>query len=252
MTVDFIFEFLSGLLDGFLSSNSLLIISMLVPCLAIFGFITVYALVVIYAELKVSSFIQDKKPYYALAIAVGCPGIIDNSNGVILDSRGNNTFKDFHITDVIRRHIDTPIAVLDRVQAMFHRVTSLNKNQDNNDALFIYFEDGFCISTIKVGGLYFPGDYFQFGKNSSKHAITLDQEQLSKKIFEIANSLDLKKIYMHSKETSNLIDGIITTLSGWDRKIDVTRPVVNEDTTLKGLIDIASSIAYENQTVIFR
>ena len=60
MTVDFIFDFLSGLLDGFLSSNSLLIISMLVPCLAIFGFITVYALVVIYAELKVSSFIQDK------------------------------------------------------------------------------------------------------------------------------------------------------------------------------------------------
>ncbi|MBA01038.1 MAG: hypothetical protein CL752_01275 [Chloroflexi bacterium] len=199
-----------------------------------------------------TSFIQDKKPYYALAIAVGCPGIIDNSNGVILDSRGNNTFKDFHITDAIRRHIDTPIAVLDRVQAMFHRVTGLNKNQDNNDALFIYFEDGFCISTIKVGGLYFPGDYFQFGKNSSKHAITLDQEQLSKKIFEIANSLDLKKIYMHSKETSNLIDEIITTLSGWDRKIDVTRPVVNEDTTLKGLIDIASSIAYENQTVIFR
>ena len=33
---------------------------MLIPCLAIFGFITVYALVVIYAELKVSSFIQDK------------------------------------------------------------------------------------------------------------------------------------------------------------------------------------------------
>ena len=60
MTVDFIFEFLSGLLDGVISSNSLLIISMLVPCLAIFGFITVYALVVIYAELKVSSFIQDK------------------------------------------------------------------------------------------------------------------------------------------------------------------------------------------------
>ena len=59
MTVDFIFEFLSSLLDGFISSNSLLIISMLVPCLAIFGFITVYALVVIYAELKVSSFIQD-------------------------------------------------------------------------------------------------------------------------------------------------------------------------------------------------
>ena len=60
MTVDYIFEFLTGLLDGFIGSDYLLIVSMLIPCLAIFGFITIYALIVIYAELKVSSFIQDK------------------------------------------------------------------------------------------------------------------------------------------------------------------------------------------------
>ena len=35
-------------------------VSMLIPCLLLFGFITIYALVVIYTELKVSSFIQDK------------------------------------------------------------------------------------------------------------------------------------------------------------------------------------------------
>ena len=55
MTVDYIFEFLTGLLDGFIGSDYLLIVSMLIPCLAIFGFITIYALIVIYAELKVSS-----------------------------------------------------------------------------------------------------------------------------------------------------------------------------------------------------
>ena len=60
MTVDYIFDFLTGLLGGFLGSDYLLLASMLIPCLAIFGFITVYALIVIYAELKVSSFIQDK------------------------------------------------------------------------------------------------------------------------------------------------------------------------------------------------
>ena len=60
MTVDYIFEFLTNLLDGFIGSDYLLIVSMLIPCLAIFGFITIYALIVIYAELKVSSFIQDK------------------------------------------------------------------------------------------------------------------------------------------------------------------------------------------------
>ena len=60
MTVDYIFGFLSGLLEGVVGSDYLLIMSMLIPCLAVFGFITVYALIVIYAELKVSSFIQDK------------------------------------------------------------------------------------------------------------------------------------------------------------------------------------------------
>ena len=59
MTVDFLFDFLSELLSDLIGSGPVLIISMLIPCLMLFGFITVYALIVIYAELKVSSFIQD-------------------------------------------------------------------------------------------------------------------------------------------------------------------------------------------------
>jgi len=199
-----------------------------------------------------TSFIQDKKPYYALAIAVGYPGIIDSGNGVIFDPRGNGTFKNFHITDIIRRHIDTPVAVIDRVQATFHGAVNLNKNQYKNDALFIYFEDEFCISTIKVNGLYFPGDSLRFRKQSPGHDIVLDKDQLSKKIFELANSLELKKIYIHSEKPLILVDEIITTLNEWERKINVTRPVIKEDATLMGLIDIAASIAHENQTVIFQ
>ena len=60
MTVDFLFDFLSELLADLIGSGPVLIISMLIPCLMLFGFITIYALIVIYAELKVSSFIQDK------------------------------------------------------------------------------------------------------------------------------------------------------------------------------------------------
>ena len=60
MTVDFLFDFLSELLSDLIGSGPVLIISMLIPCLMLFGFITIYALIVIYAELKVSSFIQDK------------------------------------------------------------------------------------------------------------------------------------------------------------------------------------------------
>ena len=60
MTVDLLFEWLNGLITNMAGNGFLLIVAILVPCLALFGFITIYAFVVIYMELKVSSFIQDK------------------------------------------------------------------------------------------------------------------------------------------------------------------------------------------------
>ena len=60
MTVDLIFNTLSQFFSGFGIDGPLLLIAMLLPCALLFGFITIYALVVIYTELKVSSFIQDK------------------------------------------------------------------------------------------------------------------------------------------------------------------------------------------------
>ena len=60
MTVDFIFNLLNQFFTSLAGSESLLLVAMLLPCVVLFGFITIYALVVIYTELKVSSFIQDK------------------------------------------------------------------------------------------------------------------------------------------------------------------------------------------------
>ena len=59
-TGDFIFDLLNQFLPSFSGNGFLLLFAMLIPCLILFGFITIYALVVIYAELKISSFIQDK------------------------------------------------------------------------------------------------------------------------------------------------------------------------------------------------
>ena len=42
MTVDFIFELLSSLFPSFSGSEILVIVSMLIPFFALFGFITVY------------------------------------------------------------------------------------------------------------------------------------------------------------------------------------------------------------------
>ena len=48
MTVDFIFDFLSELLAGLVGNGLVLLVAMLVPCLMIFGFITIYALSLIH------------------------------------------------------------------------------------------------------------------------------------------------------------------------------------------------------------
>tara|TARA_Y100000996_G_scaffold364562_1_gene308852 strand:+ start:446 stop:1519 length:1074 start_codon:yes stop_codon:yes gene_type:complete len=60
MTVDFIFESLNKIFPNFGANDLFLIIAILLPCAACFTFIAIYGLVVIYAELKVSSFIHDK------------------------------------------------------------------------------------------------------------------------------------------------------------------------------------------------
>ena len=60
MTVDFIFDGLNQLFPSIAGNDIFLIIAMLLPFTALFGFITIYGFGVIYSELKVSSFIQDK------------------------------------------------------------------------------------------------------------------------------------------------------------------------------------------------
>ena len=48
MTVDFLFDFLSELLSDLIGSGPVLFVSMLIPCLMLFGFITIYALSLIH------------------------------------------------------------------------------------------------------------------------------------------------------------------------------------------------------------
>ena len=60
MTVDYLFELLGSLFPALADTDTLLIIAILVPLLALFGIIAVNAIVMVYAERKVSAFMQDR------------------------------------------------------------------------------------------------------------------------------------------------------------------------------------------------
>ena len=60
MTVDTLFSWLGGLIPAMEGSGILLVISILVPCLALFLVVAINAIVMVYAERKVSAFMQDR------------------------------------------------------------------------------------------------------------------------------------------------------------------------------------------------
>ena len=60
MTVEHLFVFLVSLFPALADTDTLLIIAILVPLLALFGIIAVNANVMVYAERKVSAFMQDR------------------------------------------------------------------------------------------------------------------------------------------------------------------------------------------------
>ena len=60
MTVDFIYDTLNEFFPSLAGNNFFLFIAMLLPIAGLLGFITIYGFGVIYSEIKISSFIQDK------------------------------------------------------------------------------------------------------------------------------------------------------------------------------------------------
>jgi len=60
VTVDTLFSWLGGLIPAMEGSGILLVISILVPCLALFLVVAVNAIVMVYAERKVAAFMQDR------------------------------------------------------------------------------------------------------------------------------------------------------------------------------------------------
>ena len=60
MTVDTLFSWLGGLIPAMEGSGILLVIAILIPCLVLFLVVAVNAIVMVYAERKVSAFMQDR------------------------------------------------------------------------------------------------------------------------------------------------------------------------------------------------
>ena len=126
------------------------------------------------------------------------------------------------------------------------------KQQYNNDTLFVSFENDFCISIANVSGLYFPVELFQFRESSITCDIVIDKDNISKKLFEICDSLGIKEVLLYSEKELPLVHDVSNIMSEYDLEIDTILPNSVENVALEGLIDIAAITSFENQTIIFK
>ncbi len=141
MTVDFIFDSLNQYFPSFAGSEIFLLISMLLPIAVLLGFITIYGFGVIYSEIKVSSFIQDKTGPMGQG-----PGLHAGKWGLLQPVADG--LKLFIKEDIIPSSADRPLFILAPFLIFIGALTSF---------IAVPFGETIIIADMNIGVFYIVG-----------------------------------------------------------------------------------------------
>ena len=141
MTVDFIFDGLSQLFPEFAGNDIFLILAMLLPVAGLLGFITIYGFGVIYSEIKVSSFIQDKTGPMGQG-----PGLHAGKWGLLQPVADG--IKLFIKEDIIPASADKPLFILAPFLIFIGALTSF---------IAVPFGEKIIITDMNIGIFYISG-----------------------------------------------------------------------------------------------
>ncbi len=141
MTVDFIFESLNVFFPEFSGNSFFLLLSMLIPIAGLLGFITIYGFGVIYSEIKVSSFIQDKTGPMGQG-----PGLHAGKWGLLQPVADG--LKLFIKEDIIPASADRPLFILAPFLIFIGALTSF---------IAVPFSENIIITDMNIGIFYIVG-----------------------------------------------------------------------------------------------
>lgn len=191
----------------------------------------------------------------AIAIAVACPGDVDEATGKMTRCPGRPEWDGLAVVDALRRHIDAPIVALDRTHAALRGESEHGVADGATDAIYVSLR-GTPAAAVKTSGRIVNGARGGAGTLPDFPDLPTDGPVPEETIEEVVGLLS---------DLAAFLDPALVILDGTDAQlaalgpalqqaIDVVSPgprvvpgALGENAALVGALGAASIVAYEGE-----
>lgn len=200
-------------------------------------------------------FAEDGSHRSALAIAVAAPGQVDPLTGCITHSTGQQAWEGLHVVDALRRHIDAPVGVEDRVVSALLGETWQGAAAGIDHVLYVSLR-GVPRAAILSGGRTIRGSRFGAGAlpavpelPPSSTVPDGDIERVAGLLADAAALLDPEMVVLYAlpEHLDRLVPLLQRVLQEVAPSVRVTRSELSHQAALVGAIRMAGTLAFEGQ-----
>lgn len=200
-----------------------------------------------------STFAEEGNGRFAQAIAVAAPGGVDPTKGRLTEGSGRPEWDGMRVVDALRRHIDAPVAVENRVAAALLGETWQGAAAGLDNVLYVSLR-GIPQAAILAGGRPVRGARFGAGALPAFPELpdlpTIppeDIEQVAGLLADATALLDPEMLVLyalpqHLDVLVPLVQRILATVTP---QVRVARAELTHQAALVGAVRIASTLAFE-------
>lgn len=200
-------------------------------------------------------FAAEGNKRWALAIGVACPGVVDGPAGRLVESDGQEGWDGLAVVEALRRHIDTPVVALSRIEAALRGEASAGAAASAYDSLYVALNQHPAAAMMSGGRIVGGGS----GRAGALPALPemvpgepLDDETVQAAASLLADAsalLDPSVIVLHGDPAQ--VDALIPILQGVLDEIapgpQVVPAALGENAAILGAYHAAAIVAYEGE-----
>lgn len=201
------------------------------------------------------TFAREGQRRSALGIGVACPGTVDPVAGVLLHSTARAEWDGLHVVNAVRRHIDAPVAAVNRCHAALDVEVASGAAEDAGDVLYVSLR-GIPQAAAMVAGRMVRGATHEAGALPALGEIEpgapLDegaQESIASVLADASALLDPQVVVLEGEPEH--LDVLVPLLQSVLDEVapgpQVVRARFGEEAALLGAVRIASTVAYEGE-----
>jgi len=202
-----------------------------------------------------STFAKEGQRRSALGIGVACPGTVDPVSGVLLHSTARAEWDGLSVVHAIRRHIDAPVAAVNRCHAALDVEVSSGAAEDAEDVLYVSLR-GIPQAAAMVAGRMLRGASHEAGALPAladiepNAPLTEEAQESIASVLADATALLNPQVVVLEGESEHL-DVLVPLLQSVLDEVapgpQVVRARFEDDGALLGAVRVASIVSYEGE-----